>query len=162
MYVPRSHVPQSRRDILVHGSLKEEEAHKYLKTLSERTWAALEDVHRLDVLTVMFAFPMCASIATMMQYMYELTWWNVHNHIIETEQFLLCTYVITKPKLYMYVHKTRNDTGNSHWKEIGLHTVGWLLVWGINCAGEYHKGNGLDTSSMMCFCHYLCTTKMCT
>lgn len=34
----------------------------------ERIWAPLEDLHRLDVLRVMFAFPMLASTVTMMQY----------------------------------------------------------------------------------------------
>ena len=53
---------------LPYGPLKEEQACKYLKTLSRKICAALEELHRFGYAHSDVRLAQCASTVTMMQY----------------------------------------------------------------------------------------------
>ena len=118
-------------DKVPYGPLREEQAHKYLKTLSEKLCAALEELHRFGYAHSDIRLPYVCFNS------------NYDAVLIDMER---CTRVEVRSPLSMELHtiscmyrKPKNMLESFTAQRMDYVQLGWLLVWVLNCTGEYHE-----------------------
>ena len=118
-------------DKVPYGPLREEQARKYLKTLSEKICAALEELHRFGYAHCDIRLPnVCFNS-------------NYDAVLIDMER---CTCAEVRSPLTMELHtiscmyrKPKNMLESFTSQRMDYVQLGWLLVWVLNCTEEYHE-----------------------
>jgi len=124
-----------------YGPLEEEQACKYLRTLSERICAAFEELHRFgyahsDVRLPNVGFNVnCDAVLIDMERCTPVD-----------EQSPFCLQLGMQSCMY---RKPETMQGVFTAKRMDYVQLGWLLVWMLNCTGDYHKSGFLGVTKNM-------------
>ena len=116
-----------------YGPLNRVQAHKSLKTLSAKICAALEELHGFGSAHGDVRLPnVCFNSS------YEAVLLDMERGTdnLETEESPLCIKLGDTSCMY---RKPKTIKGILTGKRLDYMQLGWLLVWVLNCTGDYHE-----------------------
>ena len=120
-------------DKVPYGPLEEDQACNYLRTLSQKVCAALEELHGIGYAHGDLRLPnVCFSSV----YDAVLIDMDRCTRINENKQSELCVQLGDKSCMYQ-MPETIDGVLNG--KRLDYIQLGWLLVWMLNCEADYHK-----------------------